>query len=209
VEIWDAIAAERRALADTLDGLDEDAWSTPSLCSGWTVREVAAHLSVPFRVSTPRLVLEIARSRFSFNRAMDRLAREGAALPSAELIAAIRDNATNRFTPPGLGPSAPLTDAVIHGLDIRRPLGLQRVLAPEVLAAVLDFVTSRSATRGFIPRGRLAGLRLSAVDIERSWGQGAEVSGPAEDVALAATGRVVGLQACVGNGVEILASRLN
>lgn len=208
MDTWDLIADERRALAELLDGLDANGWTTPSLCAGWTVREVAAHLTVPFRSSTPALMVEVARSRFSFSRAMDRLAKAGAELPTATLVAALRDNATTRFTPPGLGPEAPLTDIVVHGLDIRRPLGIDRVIPAESIRRVLAFLTSRAATRGFLPRGRLRGLRLEAADLDEGWGDGVVIRGSAEDLALAAMGRVLGLEACAGDGVAVLSSRL-
>jgi hypothetical protein len=35
------IATERRALADLVDGLDEQQLATPSLCGAWTVQDVA------------------------------------------------------------------------------------------------------------------------------------------------------------------------
>jgi Mycothiol maleylpyruvate isomerase N-terminal domain len=40
--IFDAVAAERRRIADLLDALDEEALATPSLCAGWDVKTVAA-----------------------------------------------------------------------------------------------------------------------------------------------------------------------
>lgn len=48
------IAAERRELADLLDTLRADQWDRPSLCAGWRVREVAAHMSLGFRLSLLR-----------------------------------------------------------------------------------------------------------------------------------------------------------
>lgn len=39
------ITAERRRVADLLAGLDDEQWAAPSLCDGWTVREVGAHLT--------------------------------------------------------------------------------------------------------------------------------------------------------------------
>src|SRR4051812_49336691 len=46
-ESWRVIAWQRRGLADLLDELSEAEWETPSLCAGWRVRDVAAH--VPWR----------------------------------------------------------------------------------------------------------------------------------------------------------------
>ena len=45
-EVWRAIDAERISLADLLDSLGEREWETPSLCAGWRVRDVAAHLTL-------------------------------------------------------------------------------------------------------------------------------------------------------------------
>lgn len=35
---------ERRDLADLLDSLTPEQWATPSLCAGWSVRDVVAHI---------------------------------------------------------------------------------------------------------------------------------------------------------------------
>jgi len=43
-QVWQVIDAQRRSLADLLDDLSDDEWRRPSLCTGWTVRDVAAHL---------------------------------------------------------------------------------------------------------------------------------------------------------------------
>ena len=39
-ELLDAIAVERVALADLLDGSSAAQWATASLCAGWTVCDV-------------------------------------------------------------------------------------------------------------------------------------------------------------------------
>lgn len=39
------IRQERLALIDFLETLTPGEWATPSLCSAWTVQEVAAHLA--------------------------------------------------------------------------------------------------------------------------------------------------------------------
>jgi uncharacterized protein (TIGR03083 family) len=43
--VWAAIDSQRLRTADLLEGLSEEQWRHPSLCDGWTVRDVAAHLS--------------------------------------------------------------------------------------------------------------------------------------------------------------------
>src|SRR5580700_3595765 len=49
--MMDLIAAERRSLADALDGLTPGQWQGPSMCAGWTPVHVLAHLTMPFRIS--------------------------------------------------------------------------------------------------------------------------------------------------------------
>jgi uncharacterized protein (TIGR03083 family) len=70
-----AIAAERRDLADVLAGLSPEAWEQPSLCTGWRVREVVAHMTIPFRYSTARFALEMARPRPPCLRAARKISR--------------------------------------------------------------------------------------------------------------------------------------
>ena len=127
------IAQERRTLADTLSGLDTRQWTTASLCRGWTVHDVAAHLLMPLVTSLPRVLLAMARSGFSFDRANVKLTAAVARRSNDEIVLGIRSNAEHRFTPPGMGFEAPLTDAIVHGQDIRRPLGIQHTFDPEHL----------------------------------------------------------------------------
>ena len=43
--VWQHIDSERTRLADLLESLPPAAWEQPSLCRGWSVRDVGAHLS--------------------------------------------------------------------------------------------------------------------------------------------------------------------
>lgn len=45
-QAWHVIDAQRLGLAGLLDGLSEHEWQQPSLCGGWTVRDVATHLTL-------------------------------------------------------------------------------------------------------------------------------------------------------------------
>jgi hypothetical protein len=46
------VAGQRRAAVDVLAALDPPQWDTPSLCPGWTVREVRISTA---RISTARI----------------------------------------------------------------------------------------------------------------------------------------------------------
>jgi uncharacterized protein (TIGR03083 family) len=93
-DIGQAFAEERHELAAMLGGLPARWWDAPTLCAGWRVREVVAHMTMPFRYSVPRFMLELAKTRGNFNRMADRRARRDAASLSAdELATTLQDNA--------------------------------------------------------------------------------------------------------------------
>ncbi|WP_019889941.1 maleylpyruvate isomerase family mycothiol-dependent enzyme [Streptomyces purpureus] len=180
------IAAERRELADLFDTLPAAHWDAPTLCAGWRVREVAAHMSMGFRHSLPKIVAELVKARGSLHRTTDRLShRDAAALTPAELAAALRDNAHHPWTPPGGLPAA-LGHDVVHGLDITVPLGIDRRIPEERLRPVLDSVTPRSL-RFF--GADLSGVALRADDLDWSFGTGTPLTGAAQDLLLVAFGR--------------------
>ncbi|MEM9562418.1 MAG: maleylpyruvate isomerase family mycothiol-dependent enzyme [Actinomycetota bacterium] len=136
--IWAGIATERRRLADELEGLTESQWTTPSQCAAWTVEEVAAHLIVPFEISTPKFVVAMIRHRGNLDRVILAMtAKVVARTTRAERIAKLRANAENPWRPPRLGPEIPLSEIVVHGQDIRRPLGLECPVPAETIDLAL------------------------------------------------------------------------
>lgn len=201
------IADERRGLADLLSGLTAEQQATQSLCSEWRVHDVVAHLVVPLEVGIPRFAVAMLVSRGNFDRANVRLTREQARRPFGELLEVLRSKADTRFTPPGAGPEAPLTDVLVHGLDIRWPLGLPRVIPEQRLRTSLDYVTD-PASRGVVAKGTLEGLRFEADDIDWTHGSGPVVRGPAEALLLALTGRTAALDHLGGDGAPTLRARL-
>lgn len=208
MEHFDWIADERHALATLLSGLTPAQLATPSLCGAWTVQQVFGHLTVPLTVGLPQFALAMLAARGNFDRANDVLARKATAAGPTALARLLHDRADSRFTPPGGDWHAPLTDVIVHGQDIRRPLGLAHEFAPERLRAILDYLVTDAAHRGFVPAGRLAGLALTASDLGWTWGVGALVEGPAEALALVMTGRAAALADLQGPGVETLRGSL-
>jgi uncharacterized protein (TIGR03083 family) len=205
MDLWSAIAAERRALADQLEGLDDEQWAVPSLCAAWTVRDVAAHLAVPHSISKVGFLRVFVRARGSFDRTNQVLTTREAARPTHDLVADLRRHADSRFAPPGMGAGAPLTDVLVHAADIRIPLGLPEDRPVEPWGSALDFLVSAKARRGFVA-GRLPALRYAADDVSWSWGSGDEVTGPASALALAIAGRDARLGALHGPGAGALRS---
>ena len=206
-DLWDLIAVERTRAADFVEALADDQLDVPSLCGQWRVRDVAGHLTMPFSVSVPRLLLGIVTSG-GFDAYNAKAARELGRTEVWELGETLRRHARTRFTPPGAGPGAPLADLCIHLRDMARPLGLPATASDDAWRAVLEFLVSAQAHRGFVPKQRLAGLRLVATDLGWSHGDGAEVAGPAEAVALALAGRRAALDDLAGDGLTVLRGRL-
>ena len=141
------------------------------------------------------------------HRAIDELARRRARLPAWQIAESLRQGADHQLSPPITGPLSGLTDVLVHGGDIRIPLGLPCEPDPQLCALALDFLTGARAL-GFVPFGRLRGIRLQAGDIDRSWGRGAEIRGPVRALLLAVTGRDALLDRLDGPGLRVLTNRL-
>jgi len=204
--VFAAIANERRQIATLVDGLDDTQLVMPSLCAGWDVKTVAAHLACSvaegFSVAMRR-----ALRRGSLARAIDELARRRAQLPAAEIVTTLRQRADYPLSPPVFGPLAPFADILIHGGDIRIPLSLPFEPDTKQVALALDFLTGPWPF-GFVPLGRLWGISLHGTDIDRSWGKGAEIRGPAAALMMAVSGRTALLDNLDGPGLPLLRQRL-
>lgn len=200
------IANERRALADVFDKLTPAQLRTPSLCDGWTVHDIAAHLIMPLETRIPTVALSLVAARGDFDKANLKLTRRHATRSIIELVDSLRRNAGHRFKPPGVGPEAPLTELLLHGQDIRRPLGIDREFSEERITTSLCFLTE-TKYRGFVPKGRLDGLAFEATDLDWSYGTGATVCGPAEALLVAISGRSASLGDLTGDGVAVLQER--
>ena len=203
--MWAVIEEEREGLAATFDAVPEGAWDTPSLCGHWTVRQVLGHVVVASKPPMGRFMLEMVKARGSFDTANDRLALASAARPVDELRAAFRANASARFTPPGLGPEAPLHDVLLHSLDVRIPLGVPTARPAERYAPALELALSKKGERTLAPKGRPA-VRWVATDLPWEQGEGPEVHGTMADLTLIASGRPARLDELTGDGVPALAT---
>jgi uncharacterized protein (TIGR03083 family) len=188
-EIRAAIAAERKDLADIVAGLPELTWDAATLCAGWRVREVVAHMTMPFRLSTGRFALEMAKSRGNFNKMADRLARRDAAsLSVGELAGTLADNVNHPWRPPGGGFNGALSHDVIHGMDITVALGIDRRVPEARLRIVLAGLTPKGVNFFGVD---LAGVELRADDLDWTYGSGTPLSGAAGDLLLVLCGRRV------------------
>ncbi|WBQ03539.1 maleylpyruvate isomerase family mycothiol-dependent enzyme [Kribbella sp. CA-293567] len=198
-EIMGWVEAERLSFADLLDDLRDDEWTVDSLCAGWTVQDVAAHLTLSTRLTLGMAIWGAIKARGSFDRMEADLARKRATrFGRAELIEQIRSTAGSERHAPGSSPIDCLLDALVHGQDIARPLGRPRPMPVEPTIAALEHVRT-SAFYG--ARKRLRGVKLVATDVDWSGGEGPdELHAPLADLILLASGRPAGLTNATGPG---------
>lgn len=206
--VFAAAAENRLRIADLLDGLAESEWAAPSLCDGWTVRHVAAHLLQHVFVGFGRFVLISLRHRGDTNAAVDHIARGLAREEPAEIVDLLRAHANDRVDPPRVGPWGPFADTCVHLRDIARPLGRVDDAPTQHWAALLGYLVSPRAAAALVPAGRAEGLAFVATDAGQRYGDGAVVRGRAEALGMALTGRTVAVADLSGPGVGMLRDRI-
>src|SRR4051812_7805850 len=202
MDIWEAIRAERASLADALSGLPADAWDQPSLCGGWRVRDVVAHLISTAQLTPPAFFGKLIASGFRFQPMVAKNIRDVIdGRSDAELIALYRSRVDARTAPPGPTTSW-LGETIVHGEDIFRALGSYRDHPAAHLVAVADFYRGSNLLIG--AKNRIDGVTLRATDTDWRHGSGPEVSGPMVALVMAMTGRRAALDDLTGEGVALL-----
>ncbi|WP_105034052.1 maleylpyruvate isomerase family mycothiol-dependent enzyme [Cryobacterium aureum] len=196
--------AERDRFVEDLAGLDDAAWQTPSLCQGWTVRDLCAHLLMPYELRFSRFIVGLAQARFNFDKLADRWARTDRRT-GAELTRCIATTSAAGFAVPGAGKLAPLAHLTIHAGDVRRPLGLAGRIAPEAGGMVLNELTSGKHS---VSDELLRGLRFEATDADWARGEGPGVSGGVAALLSAFTRRRAAAEDLAGAGADEFRSRL-
>ncbi|MDX3076003.1 maleylpyruvate isomerase family mycothiol-dependent enzyme [Streptomyces sp. MI02-7b] len=184
-----AVTAAYLSLADLLDTAGEQRWDTPSLCEGWRVREVVAHMTMAARYTEDEFMAELRACDYDFTRLSDAVAARDAALPQDVLVAGLRSQVMHHWTPPGGGVRGALNHVVIHGLDITVPLGGERTASEPAVTAVLNDLTYGGGHTHF--GVAIDGRALRATDLDWSYGSGPGLSGAAGDLASALCGRTL------------------
>lgn len=207
-EIWAAIDAHRLRTAELLEQLSDDEWRRPSLCDGWTVRDVAAHLTLQ-QISLGAALLEAIRhpGGMTLNRMICEWARRRADLPKEQIVAKIRGMVGSRRHNIGVTCQETLIDILVHSQDIAMPLNRKLDIDPDAAAVAATRVWSydggpKAKVFRQIP---LEGLRFIATDTAWSIGSGREIVGPMAAILLVLTGRLAGLSPLSGEGTAALA----
>jgi uncharacterized protein (TIGR03083 family) len=192
---------ELAAATELARSLTAGQWEEPTLCSEWTVREVMTHLAF----HTHRAGLR------QFLQPSDRLAARQAADAKADTDEGLVGWLASTPADSARTSKVNLAELVIHQQDVRRPLHLRRSYPQATLRACLEFCTTRNGNlfvTGVVRRPS-RGLRLVADDLGWASGSGPEVIGPAEALLMAITGRSAALAELEGDGLPVLADRVD
>ncbi len=204
-EVWRTIDQQRTELADLMETFTEQEWETPSLCEGWRVREVAAHLTLAQMRLLPALG-EVLRARGSFNRMVHDTAVRQAERPVADYPVLLRAMVGSRRKAPFVSDIEPLLDQLVHGQDMVVPLGRTRQMPLEAAATAAQ--RAWDLNWPFRTKKRLHGFKLSATDHPWAVGEGTLVEGPVRALLMLVTGREVVLPELSGPGADELRARL-
>lgn len=205
-QVWQVIDAQRLSLAGLLEQLSADEWRQPSLCTGWTIRDVAAHLTLQ-QLGLGGAMGMMARWRGSLDRTIRDAACRRAAQPTEQIIEQIRGTAGSRRHNIGVTYLETLTDILVHGQDIAIPLGRRHDMPPRAAAVAASRVLSMRWPPPLPAARKVAGFRLTATDISWSAGEGPEVRAPMGAILLVCAGRLVAVPQLSGEGARDLAAR--
>jgi uncharacterized protein (TIGR03083 family) len=197
--------AERADLLAFLADLTPQQWDAPTLCDGWRVRDVVAHMISYEGLPGRELFRRLTRGRFRLAGVNAVGVAEMRDAGPDELLALLEQRLEPNGLTTGFGCRVALLDAMIHQQDIRRPLGAPRTIPPERLLPALSFARFAPPIGAF---WRARGLRLVATDLGWSDGRGPEVRGPAESLLMAIAGRRGVVEELTGPGQPTLAARI-
>ena len=159
IDVWSTIHAERKALADDLAGLTDAQWATASLCAGWSVRDVLAHMTGTATMTPLKFFPKFVAAGFSLPKLQAKdIARERGRTP-ADTLANFAAQINSSKSPPGPKDTW-LGETIVHAEDIRRPLGLKHTYPADAAAQVADFYKTSNLVIG--AKKRIAGLALES-----------------------------------------------
>ena len=206
MSVMELARQERQELLELLVSLSEDQWRAPSLCEGWSVQDVVAHVLSYEELRPRRLLKRFAQGLFHPDRVNAVGVCEYRSRTPDELIDLLRRHLSPTGLTAGMGGAIALTDGMIHQQDIRRPLRLPREIPAERLRPALRTALFSPILRGVV---RVRGVRLVATDMEWTFGGGPEVRGAAEALLMIIAGRRGVVAELSGTGQPTIAPRLD
>lgn len=206
-ETWSAVHLERSALFADLKSLTPEQWELPSLCPGWNVHDVLAHLIDSAKTTRLGFIRRLIAARFDFDK--DNafgIAKERRTDPAATLEAF--GEVTSLTSTPPADLATRLVEAYVHGEDIRRVLGIQGNYPTNQVIAALDYQLRTSTKMGGV-KELAAGWKLVATDAEFEFGEGPEVRASSISLLMAISGRPIAAEELTGAGAETFIKRIS
>lgn len=202
--VWEHIHSERRALAASLGQLSPDQWRADSLCEGWSVLDVAAHVISNPEIGWAQMPAMVARNLGrGYNSMIFReVKRLGAASTPESVLADFTKHAASTRHVPTTTVVEPLIDALVHHQDIVRPLSLGHEMAPRAAAIAADRCRALSPLMG--SRAVVKGTRMVATDLDWARGSGPRICGPMQELLMVCAGRSRVAVELSGDGLELV-----
>jgi uncharacterized protein (TIGR03083 family) len=206
VDVRRLASDERADFASFLAALPPPQWRAATLCEGWRVRDVVAHV-ISYDELGPRELFGYAVRGHLWSSRINAIALSRfRTLTPEELLALLMARVEPRGLPAALGCRVALVECVIHHQDVRRALGRPRTIPPERLATALRWAMVGPDIGGL---WRTRGIRVVATDLRFAAGAGPEVRGPAEALLMTIAGRRGVARELSGPGQRKLASRID
>ena len=165
-----------------------------------------AHLVAGAGIGPLRWIRSVLGARGDFDRHNARRLAEHRGSTPAGTLARFRSVLSSTTSPPG-PVQMWLGEIVVHGEDVRRPLGLVRAYPPSTLVRLAEFFATQNST--VRSRSAIAGLRLEATDGPFTAGpdDAPLVGGPTLALVMAMAGRAAFCDDLEGPGVPTLRAR--
>ena len=206
--VWQAIDTQRVNLCELLAEFGDEQWRHPSLCTGWTVRDVAAHLTLQ-QLGPAGVLAQMLQWRGSIDRTTAHAARSrAAALSTGQITAEILATVGSRRHIFGVTHLETLCDILVHSQDIAIPLARHLDLPADAAAVAATRTLSMRWPPPLPSAKKMAGFRLTATDTNWSTGDGPTVRGPMAALLLVCCGRLAALPQLGGDGIAELTARL-
>ncbi|RNL62582.1 maleylpyruvate isomerase family mycothiol-dependent enzyme [Nocardioides marmoriginsengisoli] len=201
--LWRHIHEQRAALATHLAGLAPPDWEHPTLCPGWSVKDVAAHVISNPQVRARDVAVMMGRNLGrGYNTMIDReTRRRGRDQTPATVLADFSTYADSRRKVPITTTVEPLLDVLVHTQDILRPLGIRHEMPPEAAVVAADRARLHAVMMGWRSARK---VRLEATDTDWTRGNGPTVRGPIQELLMISTGRAPDPALVSGDGRELI-----
>lgn len=172
VSAVDQLLADRQELVALCKTLTPEEWNAPSLCEGWRVRDVVAHI-----IGGQKDIVTYFTSGSKANQKMVDKRRD---ISTAELVRQLEEISSKPNFLLKISGAIFLYDNWVHQQDIRWPLHKDRTQDPERLKIILSVGKGR-ANKNLTEHNQ----KLVATDLDWQLGDGSdEIKGSAEALAM-------------------------